>query len=508
MRSKTFSIALKLGILQHTKGRRMPDQMESIENLVCRSYGMAAFDAPTSVIASGTWPEPYLFRLNIGTFHISGTTLSSVDESDWSLTPITTYDIMNPGTVKAITADGPWHFVDFKDFIALTNDSCLLVYDNSEAMQGRDNKWFVFDEFDISSCCAIPEKGRIFWGGFSTYGITEDLKSLILNTAAKNNPFDPLENGFQSGEFSNFILVSGIGDNALWFLDSRRSIQGVDSNYKAPVSDGIINDLIDESLIAIVYLPFRGNVQAVLPLGDNFIVAYGDNAVFMLTMHSSGVIGATQMMELPGISSRNTVAGDRRGHTFLGSNNELYRIFADGKIERLDYKHIFSTMSDPIFVRDPIENEIYISNSTTSYVLSSLGLSSVGNAPASLILKDGDTVGIVKDLAFTKTSFITDVLDFGVPATKTITALRLNHDGFSNVEYKVYYRFAKTDAYSESGWIRTGDSSSALVMHNGIDFKIGLRADASTDAVMESLEIELQIDDYRYYRSQQYASQD
>jgi len=38
-----------------------------------------------------------------------------IDESDWTLTEITPYDVDDPGTVTIITADGPWTGTSFQN---------------------------------------------------------------------------------------------------------------------------------------------------------------------------------------------------------------------------------------------------------------------------------------------------------------------------------------------------------------------------------------------------------
>jgi hypothetical protein len=82
-------------------------------------------------ITAWTWPFPQLFRGQSVTLLADETNVYVVNENDWTLTAVSTFDPASPFSNKSIAADGgPWHFVDMGPSWMLMNDTNTIHYLN------------------------------------------------------------------------------------------------------------------------------------------------------------------------------------------------------------------------------------------------------------------------------------------------------------------------------------------------------------------------------------------
>lgn len=117
------------------------------------------------------WPFPQLFRGSRVTLLAAEDVIYTVDESDWSIIEIVTYDYNDIESLKSPISGGPWHFMDFGDAWILTNESCS-VFKSGVDKVGGTSKVLVQSDVVVTTGCV--SRGRSILAGFSPV-YTEDL---------------------------------------------------------------------------------------------------------------------------------------------------------------------------------------------------------------------------------------------------------------------------------------------------------------------------------------------
>ncbi len=140
-------------------------------------------------------PFPQLFKGKGVTLLADETQIYLVNETDWTAAAITTYDIYDPATPKAISSGGAWQFIDFHTTWFLFNGSCQVF----PTKWVHDTKVFVQDDVTMNTGCDF--RGRMLAGGFDSYDIwSKGLYQLNVECVT---------NGSFPSDASSWVLAAG-----------------------------------------------------------------------------------------------------------------------------------------------------------------------------------------------------------------------------------------------------------------------------------------------------------
>lgn len=417
-------------------------------------------------------PFPQLIRGKKITLLVGETTLFEVDESDWSFSPITTYDAYMPSNTKAITPGGPWHFVDFYDVWFLFNGSCVIFKSNLHNFGILPDEVFVQDEMTIGTGAAF--RGRMITGGFdSSTFYTDDWKHLMGEFKGM------LSDGVSAEEYigNNFVVWTTIGGGDLFWpfyplLAMESGEDDVFSFHKTPFFEALRrNDL------GFMPMPWPGDVYNMKPLGKSIII-YGEKGIAALNLVSDPIatFGLSEISNR-GIMCRGAVGGNESRHIFVDSAGYLCSLSSQEGLQVLDYHEFFESMTDEevVITYNERRNEFYICGKTEGYVLANKGLGSMHQLVNSLVLTE-DQIGISRDLADVSAVIVSNTLDLGT-GINTITSIELGGGVDTNVQACVDYRFDRGNDFVRSALVPMNAEGWARMAVSGIDLRVVLIAE-------------------------------
>jgi hypothetical protein len=95
---------------------------------------------------------------------------------------------------------------------------------------------------------------------------------------------------------------------------------------------------------------------------------------------------------------------------------------------------------------------------------------------------------------------VTDVLDFGQRAFKTISTLSASCSSSNNMWLGAYWRSNVMGKFQQSRWQRVNPTGFATPMVTAVDFKLAFRADDYTNTKLTSLSSRIKLSDKRAIR--------
>lgn len=244
-------------------------------------------------------------------------------------------------------------------------------------------------------------------------------------------------------------------------------------------------------------------IHRILPLGNGIMVYCSDRIFYMPAVSSPEVtFGVTPLMEV-GIPSTFCAEGNDKEHLFITSNKDVYRIKEGLKFEYLGYREYVGAMTGTLVIScNSNFKDYYISNGSTTYLLSPFGLSKWFQYPTSLVWEDTNKrlIGPIAVAADVTASMATDVFDFGVRGIKIVTALEMGSNGqlmTANVDYK----FKVTDTvFTSSAFKTTNDAGAVAPMVGGVEFKMRVKGADYTKFDLDYLNVRYKYIDKRMIR--------
>lgn len=459
----------------------------------------------TSNSVSLSFPFPILFKGKKNTLLIDETALFTVDETTWTLTPVVTYNALDTGQTKSIVTGSYWQVIDFFDTMFLHNGNNSVFKTSIDSMTGGTNKWYVQDGVSIQTGCDF--KGRAWMGGFNTSNFyNARMKNLINSYAGKHGErLHTLLGGLDT----NFVFWSTIGGGDLLFLFyPELAISGLfESGYgdERP----LIFEYLERNEMGSMAMPFQGTVRHMQPLGD-FIMVYGDNGVCALRPLADGRVGLIEFPNLSnGIANTGAVNGDQKEHVFIDNTGTVWKIAADLNDTRLGYSnHLSGMLSNTIIVSfDSNEREYYISDGTSSFILTSFGLSKHSQPVTSVINTADDVYGFgVRDTDMADKTFklVTDVFDFDISGLKTLNSIEVRGSA-GNITGKPLYRMNTntTTFTSVPRAISINKEGYVFNRASALDFKVQLDSTDYTTVNIDAIVARFQASDKRYTRGPQ-----
>jgi len=477
---------LTQGLRKDSRTFRNSKTLASVRNLRPFPSGLKPIPSrqrPFTSVAVN-WPFPQVFRGQTYTLLADETALYWVDNV-LALNAITTYDAYDTAAVLGLTAGGCWQLMDFGEFFMLFNGNCTAFRSNAAAVTGVDDKVFVQSAVTINAGTAFRGRGII--GGFNSSDFWRDEWKSLWNAWADVSG-TAIDTSQGIGE--NYVWWSSIGGgDILWLFYPEQAESGI-TGVGFDSDDPLFLRRMKQNQMGFMPMPWQGSVLAIKPLG-NGIMVYGENGVTYLP-HIAAPVPTFGMVDLaiPGIKGRGAVAGNEREHVFVDTIGYIWRITEGPEADRLGYQEFLTEMSSDVMVsHDLHENDYYISDGETGYVLTGSGLAEVKGYPTSIVSIDGllYEVGIgsyEQDLYLE-----TDILDFGERFSKTIHTVEVGLSAPGDVSASVLYRDDKGQLFVESTWTTLDDSGIFVPVVTGTDFKLALRATNATDVEIDYIKV-------------------
>lgn len=402
------------------------------------------------VLRDVAWPWPQIFKGKEATLECARGSVFVVDETDWSVAKISTYDSEAMGTTKGITTGGVWHFADMGTAWLLFNGACVVLRTNLHNVQGLSypDEYFVYDGATIATGCYF--RGRIVYGGFGS-GTTHPVWGSLAE---------------------NYVMWTQIGGGEVFW----------------PFFPNLPDDELEDFYIkrnewAAMAMPWQGQVLCVKAL-DRAVMVYGENGVSVLVPGGPQYqFGLKHIMSI-GIQGRGAVGGDEQRHVFVDKLGEIWSIDANLKLTRHGYKELFEDkLSETIVIsHDQRKNVFYICSDTVGYVLTEDGLGQLANLPSSLIYSrltptgDEQLVGAFYNYVANSTFELTlDTFDMNLAALKTLQTIMVSAQEITGLEVGVDYRYNGSDTFSSGDWLVANEEGWVMPQITARDFRIKLK---------------------------------
>lgn len=500
----TFDSLFTSGLRQNERAPRNSQVFTTLTNVRVRPEGLTAYEPLIQPVSDSTlsansvsyaFPFPQLFRGKYITLLVSATKLFVVNETTWTLTPVTTYDLYNTGLTKTITSGGSWHFTDFWNTFILYNGSCCII------KFGGDSKYYVQDTLTIQTGCA--HRGRAIQAGFSTSNFwSSDWKSFWTSRITQYDP--PYSNVIKTMADigPNWIHWSSIGGGDLRFLhDLTWATTG-------PYAAGYTSDnpmVLDFALRnewGWMPMSFQGSVLAVKSLGMNVFVG-GEDGIEVLTQVSSPRPTFGSTLRLPfGLAGRSAVGGGEDAIIFLDESGCLWRLDANLKLDRLDYSEFLNPMlgTEIIITQDPHSRDFFIANTDDAYSLSrDGGLSKVPQKPTSISFVQGGSVGMFTSETDESFVAVSEWFDLGTPGLKQLYEVLVTGAPDELLEVAFDYRYDRDSSETRTPYVYTNSHGVAFNLISGNEFRLVLRRQSSYASVqIQKVEIKWKSIDARY----------
>jgi hypothetical protein len=448
--------------------------------------GLRGFEPITSPVDGliVEWPFPQLFAGSREYLLADEDVLYRL--VDGELSEILTYDFDSPETLKPIVAGGSWHFIDFFSTWVLVNGSCLVI------KLGSEEKVLV-KESPIRTGTSF--RGRAIFGGLELNQLWGTGWQEGITTEATRYQ-STIDSDMTKG--TNFIYWTAIGGGDLVdFLDYNRAV-GDD------VGDPKFFDYLRRNDSGFMPMPWAGTTYQVKPLGMG-VVCYGDNGIAVLRQISEPVptFGLQLVFNHLGVKERGAIGGDESQHLFIGTDNNLYSLNAEYRIEKLGYKEYMRLLSGEVVISfDEVEREFYITDGSRCFVYGPNGLSESRVIPTSVTRLLGELTGpLVTTTGEGEFELRTNRFDFGLRGDKHVQMIEIGGAGLTEVEGNLSYRRGGVGPFAASPWEPA--PSGVLFNRNGVtstEFKLSLRGELSNESQLEYLNLKWKMVDHRYVR--------
>ena len=342
--------------------------------------------------------------------------------------------------ISGLLTGDVWQVADFGDFVLMTNGSQLV-------QRAYDGTWTSFTSTSsipaMETVCSF--RGQIIGGNIS---------------------------GWEDCDV-NYVAWSDIGSAE--FYPGLRNEAGY-----APMS-------------------WIGAVLRVMPMGD-MVAVYGETGVSLLKPAKQYM--AIKDLDLPGIPVAGAVGGSNRAHLFVDYGGDLWLLGADGKPKKLGYSEYIGQMSagDIVVSFNRQQNEFYISDGQTSYVLGDKGLCQTHQLVSSCEFDNGVLYGTFESDEDTAAWVTTDVLDYGQRAFKTLEILSCGCSSASDMWTSLFWRSDVKGSFQQSGWQWINPTGFTTPMITAHDFKLAFKADDYSDTKLAYFDARLKLSDKRSIR--------
>ena len=439
----TFKEGLKKGLRKHHDNPRNEEALVTCLNAKPSESGLIPIVPVTySAVSPPTfsWPYPQMFQCEDGTVVLaSSTAIYEVNTSTWGI-----------GTAKltGMTAGTVWDFVSSGAYIYGTNGSVGVK-------RTAGGTWSTF-----ASETNTPRTST--WCNFKGQLVGGNVKSTW------------------QGRSTNSLVWSGIGN-----INCTPSESNVTAGFRN--------------------IPWPGDVLRVRRLGD-VVVVYGDQGVGLAIPAGEPIptFGFKELLNV-GIVSKGAIGGDEHAQAFVDEEYWLWLITEGQAPKRLGYQEFMSNLTGANIniAYDPGDQEFYISDGSTSYLLTKYGLCETFQRVTSVIRVSDTTHGPVSEGSDESFTLWTDTMDFGTRGFKTLGHIELGVDTGGvdqDVQVAVSSRADKKSALSASSWINTNPEGVGFSGRTAHEFRVGVKAAAYGGMKLDYINSHIKVVDKRAIR--------
>lgn len=241
---------------------------------------------------------------------------------------------------------------------------------------------------------------------------------------------------------------------------------------------------------------YGGIVYRVKQLGNSVLV-YSSNGITQMipTIEPTPAFGFQPVHDI-GLLSPYALAGYDSIHVFIDSAYNVCRMTEKG-IEVVGYSYLIKELSDIIVVSyDRLNKDFYISDGTTTFLLSPFGLTRVPQNISAI----WDTYAAVRTQNREPGKIITHEFDFGYRATKTIFAVELGARNFNSARGAIQWKVSDGD-FKQTSLLPFNKMKWLQKVITGSDFRVYIELDNITEnTVLEYIKVRYKMTDLRNLR--------
>ncbi len=259
--------------------------------------------------------------------------------------------------------------------------------------------------------------------------------------------------------------------------------------------------------------PFGGEVYHVRRLGDSVIVYSSGGVTEMIPVSSPTATFKFKELHNVGLKNRGAVNGDLKQHVFVDIENNIWSLSIGGTLsasragtltsksglKKLGYREYVEELdatygagiAQPVIITfDPDLQDFYISDGTSSLLLSPNGLTNYPYPVSAVWYDDEDDHGLsglpeTPDPATHAPLVATHDIDMGYRGQKTIFSIEIGGGALVDVEVAVDWRMNQMLGYTRTDFVPVNNEGIASIIISGIEFRIVVKADAFIRDVSE-----------------------
>jgi len=253
-------------------------------------------------------------------------------------------------------------------------------------------------------------------------------------------------------------------------------------------------------------IPWPGNVLRVKRLGD-VVMVYGDRGVGALFPVSAPAptFGLKEVLNI-GIAAKGAIGGDEHVHVFVDEEGWLWKIEEGQAPKRLGYQEFFSPMTaaNLMVSLDPGEQEFYISDGTTGYLLTRWGLCETYQSITSVARVGSAVIAPFSSGSDTSFTLTMDTVDFGIRGLKTLSGVELGVDTGEvdqNVTVSTYWRSGIKDAFGQTDYVMVDPMTGVVApVITANEFRVSVKAAAYGGMKLDHIKMRYKLVDKRGIR--------
>lgn len=448
----------------------------------------AGVEAPSTITQPFTnavaWPHPVMHRMIGATRLFDDTAISDLNTTTWAKTALTTYDATAPATPLAIASGSQWQIADFGEFWMASNGVSAVA----------KAPWILANDLITSNAVIQPKCVTRFGNSLVLGDIEVDAIpggsrwSSFLAEVFKYAPENETTTVNDTTLSSNHILyqrVSGDAYAPFSMLLAMIHFEGL-AGYSGGIDD--INEYILTEIrrrnIGVARVSHSGDILAMEELGSNLVV-YTTAGTSILNQDMVEV----ETLDLR-IGGRGCVVNLGDAHLIVDDSSVLWAFSSAEGLQKLDFQEFVSnlTLSNITMSHDSEENETYISDGSTTYVIGKGFFYETYKMPTRVV-RFGDNLysALDSDGATSTMVLKTDEFDFNYFDLKRLEKVEIIHRNVVQLLVGIDYRYGSSDSFSTLAGVSGSPEGVHFPPGSGIGFRLNVTGDLSSNGVIQRI---------------------
>lgn len=250
--------------------------------------------------------------------------------------------------------------------------------------------------------------------------------------------------------------------------------------------------------------PYGGEVYHVRRLGDNVIVYTSNGVTKMFPVKDPAATFGFEELHGVGLLNRGAMGGDLKQHLFIDRDYVVWSISAGGTLSaakggtitaksgltELGYQEYIAGLDaeygagiprDTIINFNPYKRDFYISDGTSSLLLSPYGMTNYPD-PVNAVWFDEVDEHELSGLPETPDEenyplVVSDVIDMGYRGQKTIFTVELGGSQLINPEVAIDWRMDQLLPFTRTDFVPVNNEGIASIIISGTEFRICVKSD-------------------------------